>query len=148
MISFDKKEVREALTLDNVFELLEEFNAEPEYTAFGIISKTICHNPPEADASRKLYYYSNTGLFHCYTGCADPSFDLFELTTKVMRIQRNLDWDLNEAVRYVAFKFGILTQKDDSLNLKDMPDWQILKIILFSLKNMTQIFSIDLIIMF
>lgn len=76
MISYDKKEVREALTLDNIYDLLVEWNGEPEYTAFGIVSATICHNPA-GEGSRKLYYYTNTDLFHCYTGCAEPSFDIF-----------------------------------------------------------------------
>ena len=125
MLSFDKKEVREALTEENIFELLQEWGGDPEYSSFGIISSTICHNPA-GEGSRKLYYYSNTGLFRCYTGC-DSTFDPFELAIKVMKIQKGLDWDLNEAVRYVAFKFGIITTKDDDyVNLKDILDWQIL----------------------
>ena len=125
MISYDKKEVRESLTIDNIFELLQEWGGDPEYSSFGIISGTICHNPA-GEGSHKLYYYTNTDLFRCYTGC-DSTFDIFELATKVMKIQRNLDWDLNEAVRYIAFKFGIITTADgESTNLKDIPDWQIL----------------------
>ena len=125
MLSFDKKEVREALSIDNIFDLLVEWGGEPEYTPFGIISTTICHNPA-GEGSRKLYYYENTGLFHCYTGCADPSFDPFELTIKVMKIQRGVEWELNEAVRFLAFKFGVIaTADDDLLSLKDIEDWKI-----------------------
>ena len=125
MISYDKKEVRDALTEDNIFELLQDWGGDPEYSSFGIISTTICHNPA-GEGSRKLYYYSNTDLFRCYTGC-DSTFDIFELATKVMKIQKNLDWDLNEAVRYIAFKFGVVTSKtDDDFNLKEIQDWQIL----------------------
>ena len=125
MLSFDKKEVREALMLDNIFDLLVEWGGEPEYTSFGIMAATICHNPA-GEGSRKLYYYENTGLFHCYTGCDEPSFDPFELTIKVMKIQRGLDWELNEAVRYLAFKFGVIATTDDnSISLKDVEDWKI-----------------------
>lgn len=123
-MTYDKKEVREALTIDNIYELLTIFGGEPEYTSFGIVSSTICHNMP-GEGSRKLYFYTNTGLCHCYTGCEEPSFDIFELVIKVKKIQNNLDFDLNDAVVFVALYFGIagsvstdelsglaLTQKD------------------------------------
>ena len=85
MISFNKDEIRESLDIHNIFELLNEWGGNPEYTQFGIISATICHNPP-GEGSKKLYYYENSGLFRCYTGC-DASFDIFELVIKVMNIQ-------------------------------------------------------------
>ncbi len=106
MISYDKQEIRENLTLDNIFDILVEFGGEPEYTDFGILSTTICHNEP-GDGSRKLYYYENSGLFNCYTGCGE-SFDVFELVIKTTSIQKHLNYDLNDAVRWVAYKFGIL----------------------------------------
>ena len=79
VVKYDKVEVRKALTIDNIFEILNEWGGDPEYTDTGIIAQTICHNAP-GEGSRKLYYYENSGLFHCYTGCAEPSFDIFELT--------------------------------------------------------------------
>ena len=92
MIIYDKAEIREVLTVDNIYDLLEEFGGEPEHTSFGLISRTICHNDINSDASRKLYYYENTGLLRCYTGgCEEPIFDIFELVIKVMRIQKNED---------------------------------------------------------
>ena len=99
-MAFDKVEIRKALTLDDIYQLLIEWGGEPEYTDFGILSATICHNTP-GEGSRKLYYYSNSTLFKCYTGC-DDTFDIFELTIKVMRIQHNKVFDLNDAVRYIA----------------------------------------------
>ena len=74
MLSYDKTEVRNFLTLENIFELLTDWGGEPEYTDFGIICATICHNPP-GDGSRKLYFYENSGLFNCYTGC-NGTFDI------------------------------------------------------------------------
>lgn len=120
-ISFDKAEVRSALTLDNIFELLQDWGGEPEYTSFGILSATICHNPPGV-GSRKLYYYSNSGLFNCYTGCGN-SFDIFELFIKISKIQFNKDYTLDDAVKYIAFHFGIYSQgeKEES----SIIDWQI-----------------------
>ena len=55
-MKFDKTEIRQSLTLDNVFDLLTNWGAEPEYTDFGILSATICHNAP-GEGSKKLYYY-------------------------------------------------------------------------------------------
>lgn len=124
MINFDKKEIRDTLTEEQIFELLNEWGGDPEYTDFGIISSTICHNKP-GDGSRKLYYYFNSKLFHCYTGCADPSFDIFELTIKIANIQFNKIYDLNDAVRYIAYRFGILGEFDDQ-GISNSEDWEVL----------------------
>ena len=58
MINFDKQEIKKQISLDQVFELLQDWGGDPEYTGFGILSATICHNPP-GEGSRKLYYYDN-----------------------------------------------------------------------------------------
>jgi hypothetical protein len=105
MISFDKAKIKESLSTENIFDLLNEWGGDPEYTDFGILSSTICHNTP-GDGSRKLYYYENSTLFKCYTGC-DATFDIFELAIKVFYIQKNKNIDLNDAVRFVAAKFGL-----------------------------------------
>lgn len=121
MMPYDKSEIKSNLTTDNIFELLYEWGGEPEYADFGIISATICHNPPGV-GSHKLYYYENSGLFKCYTGC-EGTFDIFELAIKVMNIQQNKVYDLNEAVRYIAFRFGMSTsfvQTDEA----DLDDWK------------------------
>lgn len=121
MINFDKLKIREALSKENIFELLSDFGGDPEYTDFGFLSSTICHNFP-GEGSRKLYFYDNTGLFKCYTGC-DSTFDIFELTIKVFKIQQNRDIDLNDAVRFVAGKFGI--SGDYEAEDLDLPsDWK------------------------
>jgi hypothetical protein len=120
VITFDKSEVRNSLADDQVFELLAEWGGEPEYTSFGILSSTICHN--EHGGSRKLYYYSNTKLFQCYSNCG--SFDIFELAIKVAKIQNNKDMDLNAAVRLIAYKFGILTYVKEEDNT-ELQDWEI-----------------------
>jgi hypothetical protein len=123
MVSFDKDEIKEALTMENVFELLQELGGEPEYTSFGILSATICHNPP-GEGSRKLYFYENSMLFRCYTGC-DSYFDFFELVIKVASIQWGKEFDLNDAVRWMANHFGIsgtyVEEEDDKLE-----DWKYL----------------------
>ena len=117
MKTYNKHEVRKKLSIEQIYSLLEEWGGLPEYTNFGIISATICHNPP-GEGSRKLYYYSNTDLFHCFTGCADPSFDIFQLLVKIAKIQWGKEYDLNDAVRYIAIRFGLAGEaelEDDSL---------------------------------
>lgn len=90
---------------------------------FGLLCSTICHNFP-GEGSRKLYWYSNTGLFRCYTGCAEPTFDIFELVIKVFSIQQSRELDLNDAVRYVASKFGIAGEYEEN-GLELSEDWKI-----------------------
>ena len=121
MAGYDKLEVREKLEIEDIYSLLLEFGGEPEYSSFGIISRTICHNPAH-EGSRKLYYYENSDLFRCYTDCGD-SFDIFELVQKVSRIQWHKEIDLNGAIYYVAVKFGIApsfgTDNDNAVNAED-----------------------------
>ena len=120
MIAFDKLKIRESLTTENIFDLLYEFGGEPNASAFGLISATICHNPP-GEGSKKLYYYENTGLFKCFTGC-DEYFDPFQLVIKVAKIQWGKDFDLNDAVRWVAQRFGFSGEYADAPDEK-LEDW-------------------------
>lgn len=102
---YDKDEIKERLTLEMVFEIVQEFGGDPHMTSFGFISATICHNPP-GEGSHKLYYYDNTKLFKCYTGC-DEYFDIFELLMKIKVLtQPDSGWGLYDSVRWVAAKYG------------------------------------------
>ena len=123
MQDYDKKAIREELSIDDYFQLVTEWGGNPEFTPFGFISDTICHNPP-GGGSRKLYFYKNSDLFKCYTDC-DCAFDIFELTIKVAQIQSNRKMDLNDAVRYLAAKFNIVIALDDTEDL-GLTDWQYL----------------------
>ena len=124
MINFNKAEIKKQITLEQVFELLQDWGGDPEYTGFGILSATICHNPP-GEGSRKLYYYDNEegGLFRCYTGCND-TFDVFDLAIKVADIQENKRYDLNDAVRALAYRFGIIDYIDEE-EQSGLEDWKV-----------------------
>lgn len=124
MVVFDKAEIRNSLTTDNIFDLLQEWGGDPEYASFGILCATICHNMP-GEGSKKLYYYDNSGLFRCYTGC-DSYFDIFEMVIKIMKIQHDKDFDLNDAVRWIAQKFGMSGREEDSPEDEDLDDWKYL----------------------
>ena len=100
MLVFDKQEIRDSLSTDDIFELLEEWGGEPERCPTGLIARTICHNGLNDEASRKLYYYENTRLFKCYTECAETQgFDIFDLTRKIMKIQNGIDMSLYDALK-------------------------------------------------
>mgnify|MGYP003309694471 CR=1 FL=1 len=125
MLNFDKAEIKNSLTIENIFELLQQWGGDPMYTSFGIISATICHNPP-GEGSRKLYYYTNSNLFQCYTGgCEKSNFDIFELTIKVFSIQNKKEIDLNEAVRWIAGRFGLSGSLVEDFEEK-LADWDYL----------------------
>ena len=122
MVVFDKLKIREALTSENIFDLLQEWGGDPIVTSFGFISATICHNAP-GNGSKKLYYYENTGLFKCFTGC-DAYFDVFELFIKVASIQHQKELDLNDSVRWIAQRFGLSGDYQDSTDLSTLDDWK------------------------
>lgn len=87
-----------------------------------------------------MYYYDNTKLFKCYTACPETSFDIFELTLKIKKlaneqivywskeaIQTSREWELPDAIRYVAIFFGF-ELPDEKISEKriELQDWQIL----------------------
>ena len=103
---YNKDEIKNNLTIEQIEELLVEFDGEPIRRGETIISKTICHG----GQTHKLYYFANTALFHCFTDCGE-SFDIFELTRKVMsreqpKAREDSNWNLPEAIDYIARKFG------------------------------------------
>lgn len=124
MINYDKEEIKRNLTQNNIYSLLVEWGGNPTLNSSYIVSDTICHNHP-GEGSHKLYYYFNTNLFRCYTGCEEPSFDIFELCIKVSKIQNNEELDLNSAVRKIANYFGIVGTREDN-EYSQLQDWQIL----------------------
>lgn len=122
--SFDKQKVKEEISDEDVYGLLLEWGGEPERRNDSFVSRTICHNP-YGEGSHKLYYYFNTRLFQCYSGCPDPSFDIFELTRKIFHNQNGQDIDLNDAVRYLSIRFGIEGNADEQQD-QENEEWQIL----------------------
>ena len=93
---YNKDEIKNSLDLQQVCDYIAELGGEPRVQGDMLICKTICHG----GNSHKLYYYDNTKLCRCYTGCQD-TFDIFELTRKAHE-----DWDLPRAIEYVAKYFG------------------------------------------
>lgn len=102
---YDIQQIKEELTLDQIFDILNELGAEPKQQNDGVIvSRTICHNE-KGEGSWKLYYYDNSHLFHCFTSCGS-SFDIFELVLKIMQREQGSQIELPQAIQYVAQYFG------------------------------------------
>ena len=133
------EEIKNNLTIDQVYEFLVAAGGEPFIKNDIIISHTICHNPP-GQGSFKLYYYDNTKLFRCYTECPEQNgFDIFQLVIKIKKLagsvityysssgeESSRQWDLPDAVRYVANFFGIEQENENfSEECSRLQDWQI-----------------------
>ena len=90
----DAKSLKEQLSPNDIITLLNELGAEPYEQNGQIIARTVCHHGD----SHKLYYYSDTQMFHCYTNCG--SFDIFEL------IQKESGKEFSESFSYIRDYFG------------------------------------------
>ena len=132
---YDKNAIKNSLSLEQMYSFLDDLGAAPQPQGTMILNKTICH----CGNSHKLYYYDNTKLFRCYTDCGGEAFDIYELTRKVKSRENPKerwtkegqsyldDWNLPEAIEYVAQYFGFspverFTEGTTSI----LDDWKIL----------------------
>ena len=132
------EDIKNNLSIDQIYDFLADAGGEPQMHGDIIISRTICHNPP-GQGSFKLYYYDNTKLFRCFTHC-DEAFDLFQLILKIKKlageqiiywskdaIQTTRQWELPDAVHYVAIFFGLEEKTEDFFEKRiELQDWKIL----------------------
>lgn len=123
MLSYNKSEIKKQISTEDIFQLLTEWGGDPIPTSFGIVSATICHNPP-GEGHHKLYYYNNSQLFQCYSGCEEPTFDIYQMIIKIAHIQWNEEYDLNAAVRWLARRFGVAGTLDDGTEGEQTEDWK------------------------
>lgn len=100
------------------------WGGEPEYTDKGIVAHTICHNTI-GHGSRKLYFYSSTRLFVCYTHCG--TFDIFDLCIKVKKLQDGVDWELYDAMAFIADYFGFSGVEVEEQEDNREADWKMFK---------------------
>lgn len=101
MYDYDKNFIKESLSIEQIRDIVSELGGEPEFQNGALISRTICHG----GQSKKLYYWDNTHLFKCFTDCGE-SFDIFELVRKVKSRELDCDYQLPQAIQYVAQYFG------------------------------------------
>lgn len=121
-MSYNAQEIKEKLQTADIFELVQNWGGEPEWSSTGFIAATICHNPPGV-GSRKLYYYEENKMFHCFTDCSD-NFDIYDLCRKVMKIQFNQNYGFYDAVKYVAMYFGFVGTAQIE-PVEKLADWEI-----------------------
>ncbi len=123
MFKYDKNTLKEKLTIEEVFDFVSELGGEPIMGNELFTARTICHGGD----SHKLYYYANTHLFHCYTGCGDASFDIYDLVLKVNKIAGFQNFTLSRAIAFVAKYFGYTSE---TFNFEDeqetIEDWKII----------------------
>ena len=98
---YDKDEIKNNLDVLQVKELVAELGGDPQLYGSLLKCRTICHGGD----SHKLYYYDNSHLFHCFTECGE-SFDIFELVRKVKARECGGEYQLPQAIDYVARYFG------------------------------------------
>ena len=103
---YDKNELKESLSDEQIYSFLEELGAEPIWQNNNIISKTICHHRKDEPCSHKLYYYSNSKLFKCYTQCGGEAWDIYALVQKVKSQELDEEYPLPRAIEYVANYFN------------------------------------------
>lgn len=126
MINFNKDEIKESLTIDQIEQFLADHGGDPVKRIGCLVSRTICHNLPTDDASHKLYYYENTKLFKCYTECAETQgFDIFDLVRKIMKITSGVDWSLYDAQLYVINYFSLDVVNDFQNDTDKISDFAI-----------------------
>src|SRR5690554_21542 len=105
---YDKEQLLEKLTLDDIKTLLAELGAQhirENLDKNEIITNTICHNI--SDGKMKLYYYIEDKRFRCYTHC-DESFNIFDLVIKNHAL-RGIELNLAGAIRWILETLGIDT---------------------------------------
>ena len=116
------EEIKNNLTIDQIEKLVYDLGGEPYKEKDNIlICKTICH----CGEKHKLYYYSNTHLFRCFTECAD-TFDIFNLLEKIQKNNGNTEWNLSNSVNYIKKYFNIEDKEDKNVFKIQSEDWKIL----------------------
>lgn len=92
----DRKLLKNSLSIDDISEIVQRLGAPPPIKTYNaLIFETVCHNHPE-EGSKKLYYYPDTRLFRCYTGCGEI-FDIFGLIIKSFAT-RGISMNLSQAL--------------------------------------------------
>lgn len=131
---YDKNIIKNSLSLEQIYSFLDDLDAAPQSQGPVILNKTICH----CGNSHKLYYYDNTKLFRCYTDCGGEAFDIYELTRKVKSRENPKerwtkegqsyldDWNLPEAIEYVAQYFGFSPIERAIETTSILDDWKTL----------------------
>lgn len=94
--NIDSHALKLSMTIEQVWDFCTSLGMEGSYiNDEKLVFETACHNPM-GHGKHKLYYYENTKLFNCYTGCGG-AFDIFELVQKIAE-QKGVEMSLDDAI--------------------------------------------------
>lgn len=104
----DKNSIKQGMTIEQVYDFLSGLGVNGFWVDDNQLTfETCCHNHI-GEGSAKLYYYHNTRLFFCYTGCG--RFDIFDLLGKMFFLEKQEDITLDDAIT-------LYTQSQSFINL-------------------------------
>lgn len=101
----DRNELLNYLTEDKLISFMEEeldsifYRKENGALVFG----AICHGNPD---SNKLYFYTSTKTFHCYSQCG-CNYSIYDLISEVLQV------DFAEAFKYLAKYLGVEVKRQE-----------------------------------
>ena len=120
----DVKKLISQLTLEMYEALFKELGI-PIYSKSRdkYVLYTSCHNKRGLDGSPKLYWYTDTKVFVCYTGC-NATFNIITLVMKRLALLGEDGGFLN-AVNFILSKTGLDKSAISSINpKKNTYDWE------------------------
>ena len=120
----DVKKLINQLTLE-MYEILFKEMGIPIYSKAKDkwVLYTACHNKNPLSGSPKLYFYLDTKVFVCYTGC-NSSFNIVSLTMKRLALMGEDGGFLN-AVNFILSKTGLDKSAISRINpKKNTYDWE------------------------
>lgn len=91
----EANEIIEMLSDNDIWQLLEDLNAQPKDIGSVIEADTVCHHGD----SRKLTFYKDSRMFYCYTNC--HSMSVFDF------VMNSLSITFKEALKFITKKFNI-----------------------------------------
>lgn len=113
------KALKEQLNTDQIITLLESLGAElREERNDHLIFTSICHHLNASEHKAKLYYYTNTHSFFCFS--CSQSFDIFSLIEEVWNL-RDIEFYFGDIVNFITSTLGI-SQSD--FNPKQNLSWR------------------------
>jgi len=117
----DKNAIKDGMSPEDVLNFLSSLGVQGNWLDEGkLVFETACHNHI-GEGSHKLYYYDNTKLFYCYTGCG--RFDIFQLLSKMNVIENNEELSIEEAIdKYVNSQSFITLGSSETSTRIDLND--------------------------
>lgn len=99
------KALKEQLNTDQIITLLESLGAElQEERSDHLIFTSICHHLHASEHKAKLYYYTNTHSFFCFS-CSN-AYDIFSLIEEVWNL-RDIEFYFGDIVNFITSTLDI-----------------------------------------